>query len=226
KLWHPTAPRLVQRPATGRERLEVDPLLPEDGEDCLERGAIPPAFREVVDGGSQDRAGPLEAERARELPRLDREEQLSAALTHVLQRRSEEHVSGHLALPALIDHPEEDRLRLGDIARPDRKEERPPEMRDLARHDERRFRRGRRLRLVRGIGDRLEDRKWLEPRFHHRGEIRRRAKNREAPWRDPGRTIIMQGDAAGRGADEFEWRGLGAAVLDGRLDGGGPGGAR
>src|SRR5207249_5395635 len=158
--------------------------------------------------GSQDRAGPFEPERARELPRLDREEQLPTALAHVFERRSEEHVSRHLALPAFVDHPEEDRLRFGDVARSDREEERAPEMCDLARYDEGRFRGCRRLLLGRGIGDGLEDREDLVARFRHGGEIRRRAEDRETSRRYPGPAIVMHSAAAGRAADELERRGL------------------
>src|SRR5207245_11310501 len=78
-----------------------------------------------------------------ELPRRHREEELAPALAHVLECRAEEQVSGHLALPPFVDHPEEDRFRLDDVARPDGKEKRPAEVRDFARHDERRFRRRR-----------------------------------------------------------------------------------
>src|SRR5438445_11240334 len=96
---HSFPPGLVHRPPTGRERLEIDPLLPEDREDRLVGGAIPRAFHEIVDRRSLDRSGPFEPERARELPRLDREEQLPTALPYVFEPRSELHVSRHLALP-------------------------------------------------------------------------------------------------------------------------------
>src|SRR2546430_3600818 len=59
---------LIEGATAGRKRLEVDPFLPEGGEDRLERSSVSRAGHQILDRGSQEEPRLLETEGAGELP--------------------------------------------------------------------------------------------------------------------------------------------------------------
>src|SRR5438309_5896292 len=59
---------LIEGATAGRKRLEVDPFLPEGGEDRLERRSVSRAGYQILDRGSQEEPRLLETEGVGELP--------------------------------------------------------------------------------------------------------------------------------------------------------------
>src|SRR5438105_4162170 len=59
---------LIEGATTGRKRLEVNPFLPEGGEDRLERRSVSRAGYQILDRGSQEEPRLLETEGVGELP--------------------------------------------------------------------------------------------------------------------------------------------------------------
>src|SRR5207244_4535422 len=59
---------LIEGATAARKRLEVDPFLPEGGEDRLERRSVSRARYHILDRGSQEEPRLLETEGVGELP--------------------------------------------------------------------------------------------------------------------------------------------------------------